>query len=41
MIIQLKNNIDSDQKEAIIKKVNSFKYEANEVKTQKATAGPR
>lgn len=37
MIIQLKNNIDSDQKEAIIKKVNSFKYEANEVKTQKAT----
>jgi 3-deoxy-7-phosphoheptulonate synthase len=37
MIIQLKNNIDSDQKEAIIKKVNSFKYEANEVRTQKGT----
>lgn len=37
MIIQLKNNIDSGQKEAIIKKVNSFKYEANEVVTQKGT----
>ncbi len=37
MIIQLKNNIESSQKEAIIKKVNSFKYEANEVKTQKCT----
>ena len=37
MIIQLKSNIDADQKEAIIKKVHSFKYEANEVKTQKGT----
>ena len=37
MIIQLKSNIDKDQKEAIIKKVHSFKYEANEVKTQKGT----
>lgn len=37
MIIQLKENIDKEQKEAIIKKVNSFKYEANEVKTQKGT----
>lgn len=37
MIIQLKNHIESSQKEAIIKKVNSFKYEANEVKTQKGT----
>lgn len=37
MIIQLKNNIDSDQKKAIIEKVHSFKYEANEVKTQKGT----
>jgi len=37
MIIQLKNNIEPAQKEAIIKKVNSFKYEANEVKTQKGT----
>ncbi len=34
MIIQLKNNIESGQKEAIIKKVHSFKYEANEVVTQ-------
>ena len=37
MIIQLKNNIESSQKGAIIKKVNSFKYEANEVRTQKCT----
>jgi len=37
MIIQLNNNINSTDKEAIIKKVNSFKYEANEVKTQKGT----
>ena len=37
MIIQLKNSIEPAQKEAIIKKVNSFKYEANEVKTQKGT----
>ncbi len=37
MIIQLKKDISSDQKTAIIKKVNSFKYEANEVQTQKAT----
>lgn len=37
MIIQLKSNIDPDQKVAIIKKVNSFKYETNEVKTQKDT----
>lgn len=37
MIIQLNNGVDQDQKAAIIKKVNSFKYEANEVKTQKGT----
>lgn len=37
MIIQLKKNIDQGQKDAIIRKVNSFKYEANEVKTQKAS----
>ncbi len=37
MIIQLKKNIDQSQKEAIVKKVNSFKYESNEVKTQKGT----
>ncbi len=37
MIIQLKSNIEPDQKEAIIKKVHSFKYEANEVSTQKGT----
>lgn len=37
MIIQLNKNIKSTDKEAIIKKVNSFKYEANEVKTQKGT----
>lgn len=37
MIIQLKNNIEVSQKEAIVKKVQSFKYEANEVKTQKGT----
>lgn len=37
MIIQLKNNIDAGQRTAIIKKLNSFKYEANEVKTQKGT----
>jgi 3-deoxy-7-phosphoheptulonate synthase len=35
MIIQLKNGIKPEEKSAIIKKVNSFKYEANEVKTQK------
>jgi len=37
MIIQLKKDIDTRQKAAIIKKVNSFKYEANEVRTQKGT----
>ena len=37
MIIQLKSNIDAAQKEAIIRKVHSFKFEANEVKTQKGT----
>lgn len=37
MIIQLKSNIDADQKEAIIKKMHSFKFEANEVITQKGT----
>lgn len=37
MIIQLKKDISVEQKTAIIKKVNSFKYEANEVQTQKAT----
>ncbi|NJN26188.1 MAG: 3-deoxy-7-phosphoheptulonate synthase [Cyclobacteriaceae bacterium] len=37
MIIQLKNNIDAEQKKAIINKVNSFNYEANEVLTQKGT----
>ena len=37
MIIQLESNIQSAEKEAIIKKVNSFKYEANEVTTQKGT----
>jgi 3-deoxy-7-phosphoheptulonate synthase len=37
MIIQLEHSIKPEQKQAIIKKVNSFKYEANEVKTQAAT----
>ena len=37
MIIQLKKDVKADQKQAIIRKVNSFKYEANEVKTQKGT----
>ena len=37
MIIQLKSNIDPAQKEAIIKKVNSFKFETNEVLTQKGS----
>lgn len=37
MIIQLDKNIKSTDKEAIVQKVNSFKYEANEVKTQKGT----
>lgn len=37
MIIQLNKEIKVEQKEAIIKKVNSFKYEANEVKTQAGT----
>lgn len=37
MIIQLDKNIKAGDKESIIKKVNSFKYEANEVKTQKGT----
>lgn len=37
MIIQLKKDVDQNQKEAIVKKVNSFKYESNEVKTQKGT----
>jgi len=37
MIIQLKNDIKPEKKAAIIKKMNSFKYEANEVKTQKCT----
>jgi len=37
MIIQLDKNITSSDKAAIVKKVNSFKYEANEVSTQKGT----
>jgi 3-deoxy-7-phosphoheptulonate synthase len=37
MIIQLNKSIQPEQKQAIIKKVNSFKYEANEVKTQAGT----
>jgi 3-deoxy-7-phosphoheptulonate synthase len=37
MIIQLKKDISAEQKKDIVKKVNSFKYEANEVQTQKAT----
>jgi len=37
MIIQLKKDISAEQKTAIVKKVNSFKYEANEVQTQKGT----
>jgi len=37
MIIQLKKSIEPGQKQAIIKKVNSFKYEANEVNTQEGT----
>ena len=37
MIIQLSRAIKSSEKEAIIKMVNSLKYEANEVKTQKGT----
>jgi 3-deoxy-7-phosphoheptulonate synthase len=34
MIIQLSKGIKPEQKEAIIKKMNSFKYESNEVNTQ-------
>ena len=37
MIIQLNKEISSEQKQAIVKKVNSFKFEANEVNTQKGT----
>lgn len=37
MIIQLSKQISEEQKAAIIRKVNSFKYEANEVKTQAGT----
>lgn len=37
MIIQLQSNITDADKQAIIRKVNSFKYEANEVKTQQTT----
>ena len=37
MIIQLNKSILPEEKQAIIKKVNSFKYEANEVKTQAGT----
>lgn len=37
MIIQLDDRITWDQKDAIVRKVNSFKYEANEVTTQKGT----
>ena len=37
MIIQIHKNIKTTDKEAIIKKMNSFKYEANEVSTQKGT----
>lgn len=37
MIIQLNKSIKPEHKDAIIKKVNSFKYESNEVQTQVAT----
>jgi 3-deoxy-7-phosphoheptulonate synthase len=37
MIIQLKKDISGPQKEAIIKKLGTIKYKANEVKTQKGT----
>ncbi len=37
MIIQLSKQISAEQKAAIIRKVNSFKYESNEVKTQAGT----
>ena len=37
MIIQLHKDINASDKAAIIKKMNSFKYEANEVVTQKGT----
>lgn len=37
MIIQLKKTITTDEKSAIIKKINGLKYEANEVTTQKGT----
>jgi 3-deoxy-7-phosphoheptulonate synthase len=37
MIIQLQKGISPEQKKAIVKKVNSFKYEANEVATQHGT----
>ena len=37
MIIQLKKDISGTQKEAIIKKLDTIKYKANEVKTQKGT----
>jgi 3-deoxy-7-phosphoheptulonate synthase len=37
MIIQLRKDITEEQKRRVIKKMNSFKYEANEVVTQKGT----
>ncbi|MCG8310877.1 MAG: 3-deoxy-7-phosphoheptulonate synthase [Cytophagales bacterium] len=37
MIIQLNKNIKPAEKDAIVKKVNGLKYEANEVRTQKGT----
>ncbi len=35
MIIQLEKDIDAKQKEAIVREINSLKYEVNEVRTQK------
>ena len=33
MIIQLEKDIDAKQKKAIIREINSLKYEVNEVRT--------